>query len=198
MTDMIKNWRHVWGQGNFPFIMVQLANYMDVKDYDKDATWPYLREAQLESLAEENTGMAVIIDIGEALDIHPSNKCDVGQRLAFWALNKSYKIPSVVPSGPIYREMVIEGDKIRLYFDYTAENLLAVDGDLKTFVIAGNNKNFKPANAVIDGSSILVSHSEIKHPVAVRYAWADNPESCNLYNSAMLPASPFRTDRWEK
>jgi len=190
---MIKNWRNDWGQGDFPFLFVQLANFMAVDTEPAESMWAELREAQLMTLALPNTGMAVIIDIGEANDIHPKNKQDVGKRLALWALARSYG-KELVYSGPIYKSMKIENDKVILYFDHVGGGLVAAsDGPLKGFAIAGADRKFVWADAKINGDNIVVSSGEVSAPVAVRYAWADNPV-CNLYNEEGLPASPFRTD----
>ena len=137
----------------------------------------------------------MIIDIGEAGNIHPKNKQDVGKRLALWALAKTYG-KDVVYSGPMYKSHEIQGDKVVLSFDSLGGGLVAKGGDrLKGFAIAGSDKKFVWADARIEGDKVVVSSPEVKSPVAVRYAWADNPE-CNLYNKADLPASPFRTDDW--
>ena len=139
--------------------------------------------------------MAVIIDIGEAKDIHPRNKQDVGYRLALNALATTYG-RDIDYSGPIYKEFNVEGDKIRLYFDHVDGGLVAKDADkLKGFAIAGRDKKFVWADAEIDGDTVVVWSKLVSEPIAVRYAWADNPD-CNLYNKANLPASPFRTDCW--
>jgi sialate O-acetylesterase len=192
---MIKNWRHDWDEGDFPFLFVQLANYMQTKPQPSDSAWAELREAQFMTLALPNTGMAVIIDIGDANNIHPKDKQDVGKRLALWALGKTYE-QKVVCSGPIYRSMKIEGDRIVLQFDYVGGGLVAVPNEpLKGFAIAGADRKFVWADAKIEGDTVVVSSKEVSQPVAVRYAWADNP-TCNLYNKEGLPASPFRTDDW--
>ena len=142
-----------------------------------------------------NTGMAVIIDIGDAKDIHPKNKQDVGKRLALWALANTYG-KDVVYSGPLYKSMEKKGDKIVLHFDHCGGGLVAQGGEpLKGFAIAGEDHKFVWADAKIDGDTVVVSSEQGRQPVAVRYAWADNPV-CNLYNKAGLPASPFRTDTW--
>jgi len=139
--------------------------------------------------------MAVIIDIGEADDIHPKNKQDVGKRLALWALARSYG-KELVYSGPIYKSMEIDGEKIILHFDHVGGGLVAgPDEPLKGFAIAGADHKFVWADAKIDGDSVVVSSDEVSTPAAVRYAWADNPV-CNLSNKEGLPASPFRTDNW--
>jgi len=192
---MIQNWRKDWGQDKFAFLFVQLANFMAVKPEPADSAWAELREAQLMTLALPNTGMAVIIDIGDANDIHPKNKQDVGRRLALWALARTYG-KELVYSGPIYKSMRIEGEKIVMQFDYVGGGLVAGGGGpLKGFAIAGADRKFVWADGKIDGDSVVVSSSEVSEPVAVRYAWADNPV-CNLYNKEGLPASPFRTDDW--
>ncbi len=192
---MIKNWRDDWGQGDFPFLFVQLANFRQAKTEPAESDWAELREAQLMTLALSNTGMAVIIDIGDADDIHPKNKQDVGKRLALWALGKTYG-QKLVCSGPIYRSMRVEGNRIVLQFDYVGSGLAAVlEEPLKGFAIAASDRKFVWADAKIEGNTVAVSSTEVSEPVAVRYAWADNP-ACNLYNKEGLPASPFRTDDW--
>jgi sialate O-acetylesterase len=192
---MIKNWRDDWGVGKFPFLFVQLANFMETKPEPDDSAWAELREAQLMTLALPNTGMAVIIDIGEADDIHPKNKQDVGKRLALWALADTYG-KKLVKSGPIYTSMKVDGNSIVLSFDHVGGGLVAKDGEgLKGFAIAGKDRKFVWADAKIEGDTVVVSSDEVSEPAAVRYAWADNPV-CNLYNQEDLPASPFRTDKW--
>lgn len=192
---MIKNWRADWGQGDFPFLFVQLANFTAIEPEPVDSAWAELREAQLMTLALPNTGMAVIIDIGEANDIHPKNKQDVGKRLALWALAKTYG-KDLVYSGPIYKSMRIEGDKIVLDFEHIGSGLVAGGGEpLKGFAVAGADHKFVWADAKIDGKTVVVSSTEVSEPAAVRYGWANNP-ICNLYNKEGLPASPFRTDDW--
>ncbi|MBN2269761.1 MAG: hypothetical protein JXN61_04050, partial [Sedimentisphaerales bacterium] len=184
-----------WGQGDFPFLFVQLANFMEVKNEPTDSGWAELREAQLRTLSVLNTGMAVIIDIGDAKDIHPKNKQDVGKRLALWALANTYGM-KMEYSGPLYKSMKVEGNKVILGFDHVGGGLVAQgDGPLKGFAIAGEDEKFVWADAKIEGGSVVVSSEQVGAPVAVRYAWADNPV-CNLYNKEGLPASPFRTDDW--
>ena len=194
MPLLINDWRNKWNK-DLSFYWVQLANFTAAATEPGDSRWAELREAQTMALSVPNTGQAVIIDIGEANDIHPKNKQDVGKRLALIALAKDYG-KSVTFSGPMYKSMKIEGDKIRLSFDH-AEGLCAKGGKLKRFEIAGDDKKFVWAEALIAGNDVVVSSSEVEHPVAVRYAWSDNPEGCNLYNGAGLPASPFRTDQWK-
>jgi len=191
---MIQDWRKAWGQGDFPFLFVQLANYQPRKPEPADSAWAELREAQTMTLSLPKTGMAVIIDIGEANDIHPKNKQDVGKRLARAALAIAYG-KHIPYSGPMYDSMKIEGDAIRLTFKHVDGGLVARGGELKGFAIAGDDRRFVWADAKIDGDTILVRSDKVAKPKAVRYAWADNPE-CNLYNKADLPASPFRTDDW--
>lgn len=192
---LIADWRGAWGQENFPFYFVQLANFMKRSNYPTDESWAHLREAQTMALELPNTGMAVTIDIGEAKDIHPKNKQEVGRRLALNALAKTYN-KDIPYSGPIYKSMKIKGNKIHLQFTNTNEGLKIKDSNqLKGFAIAGGDMKFIWAKAKIDGNEVIVWNSKIKNPVAVRYAWANNP-LCNLYNGADLPASPFRTDDW--
>ncbi len=192
---MITNWRQDWGQENFPFLFVQLANFMAVDPEPVDSAWAELREAQLMTLALPNTGMAVIIDIGEAKDIHPKNKQDVGKRLALWALAKTYG-KQLVYSGPIYKSKRAEGNKFMLEFEHVGGSLVAGGGEpLKGFAVAGADRKFAWADAKIEGDTVVVSSDEVSAPVAVRYGWANNPV-CNLYNKEGLPASPFRTDDW--
>ena len=192
---MIKNWRNQWNNGEFPFIFVQLANFNKLQSELKDNDWAELREAQLMTLSLPNTGMAVTIDIGDASDIHPKNKKEVGNRLALNALNWVYG-KEIEYSGPIYKTNRIQGNKINLTFDHVNSGLTTPKNEvLKGFSIAGSDKKFYWAQAEIKDDSIVVWNDRIKNPVAVRYAWASNP-ICNLYNKAGLPASPFRTDSW--
>ena len=192
---MIRSWRDAWKQGDFPFLFVQLANYTPAKDEPADSAWAELREAQTLTLASPNTGMAVITDIGDAGDIHPRNKQDVGLRLALPALATVHGFKGLVYSGPIYKAMRKEKGRIRLEFDHVGGGLVARGGALKGFAIAGADKRFVWAEAAIDGDTVIVSSPHVPKPVAVRYGWAENPP-CTLYNAAELPASPFRTDTW--
>jgi sialate O-acetylesterase len=194
MLDLIRGWRHEWGQGDFPFLFVQLANYRGPASYDLASTWARVRDAQRLTLREPGTGMAVAIDIGEELDIHPINKRDVGERLARWALARTYQ-RNVVASGPLYRQITLEGPRVRVHFDF-AQGLAAKDGELKTFVLAGSDRQFRPARARVEGCSVVVESDDVAAPIAVRYAWSDNPVGCNLVNGEGLPASPFRSDNW--
>jgi sialate O-acetylesterase len=190
---MIRNWREAWGQGDFPFLFVQLANFQARRAQPSESGWAELREAQTMTLREPATGMAVIIDIGEGDNIHPKNKQDVGHRLALWALAKTYG-QSGEYSGPLFDSSAVEGNKIRVRFTH-ADGLRTNDGGaVKGFAIAGADGKFVWADATIDGKDVLVWSDAVAQPVAVRYGWADNPE-VNLYNGAGLPASPFRTDQ---
>jgi len=192
---MIKNWRTKFAQGDFPFLFVQLANFMDPQSQPSESEWAELRDAQRKTLALPNTGMAVIIDIGEWNDIHPLNKQDVGKRLALEAEALAYGNKKIVPAGPLYTSHKVKGNKVILSFSNTGSGLQSKGGaKLKYFAIAGSDKKFVWANAEIQGNTVVVWNDEIKKPVAVRYAWADNPEGANLYNKEGLPASPFKTD----
>jgi sialate O-acetylesterase len=196
LPAMITDWRQKFDVGDFPFYIVQLANYMKRAENPGPSAWAELRESQLltaETLS--NSGLAVTIDIGNAADIHPKNKQDVGKRLALIALNKVYSKGNEY-SGPLYRSGKIEGDAIRIHFDHS-EGLQAKGGSLHGFSIAGKDRKFFWADAKISGKDVLVSSPNVKEPVSVRYGWADNPD-VNLYNGAQLPASPFRTDTWEE
>lgn len=195
MRLMIADWREQWGY-NFPFYITQLANYTARQTQPTESTWAELREAQtMAAQIVPNTGMAVTIDIGEAGDIHPRNKQDVGRRLALQALNKTYGM-SVECSGPMYAGYEIDGNVIRIKFNSTAKGLVVKGDKLEGFTIAGADHKFYWADAKIVGNCIEVSCKDVPRPLAVRYAWAHNPLG-NLYNTAGLPASPFRTDSWQ-
>ncbi len=194
LSTMIREWRKAWDEKDFPFGIVQLANFMAVQsDPNCGSAWAGLRESQYKvSQAVANTGLALAIDIGDAADIHPKNKQDVGKRLGLWALAKVYGRP-VVYSGPVYRSMKVEEKKIRLSFDHVGGGLVARGGPaVKGFSIAGADGKFVWADAKIEGDTVVVWSDKIPQPVSVRYAWADNPV-CNLYNKADLPTCPFRT-----
>lgn len=191
--SMIQSWRKGWGS-EFPFLFVQLANYMQRHEQPTDTNWARLREAQLETLELPRTGMAVTIDIGEANDIHPKNKQDVGKRLALWAEATVY-FKDQEYSGPLPGGFQVEEGKARLTFR-NGEGLKASDGGkIKGFSIAGEDRKFVWADAEVQGDHVVVSSADVPKPVAVRYGWADNPE-VNLINATGLPASPFRTDEW--
>ena len=193
---MINDWRNKWDEGDFPFLFVQLPNFMEAKSEPSKSNWALLREAQLKTLSLPNTGMAVTIDIGEWNDVHPVDKKDVGDRLELAAEKIAYG-NDVVYSGPIYKSMKVEGNKIVLSFTHIGTGLVAKGGeDLKYFAIAGKDKHFVWAKAKVKGDKVIVWNDKIEKPVAVRYAWADDPEGANLYNKEGLPASPFRTDNF--
>ncbi len=194
---LIKDWRKNWNQGEFPFLFVQLPNFMEAKPEPTESNWALLREAQLKTLSVPNTAMAVAIDIGEWNDIHPLNKKDIGKRLFLAAKKVAYGDDTVNYSGPIYKSMEIDGNKIILTFENIDGGLIAKGSEkLNGFAIAGADKHFVWAQAKIENDKIIVYNDEISNPVAVRYAWADNPTGANLYNKGGLPASPFRTDEY--
>ena len=191
---MIADWRSKWKEGDIPFLYVQLPGFGDYDYLPAESSWAELREAQLQSLSVPNTGMAVGIDLGEWNDVHPDRKAPVGDRLALAAERIAYG-DSVVYSGPIYQSSAISGNKILISFDHTGSGLITEDGgELQEFAIAGADKKFVWANAKPEGDKVIVWSDEIKDPMYVRYAWADNPVNPNLYNKEGLPASPFRTD----
>lgn len=212
MSALIGGWRKQWSQGDFPFYFVQLASYQAAKEDPAGGDgWANLREAQRKTLGLPNTGMAVIIDtvpLEQAGNIHPVNKADVGLRLARWALNRDYGQKDVVPSGPLFKELKISGNKAVVTFDHAGTGLMigkkegrapAVadeGGKLKRFAVAGADKKWFWADAVIENNTVVLSSPQVPAPVAVRYAFAMNPAGANLYNREGLPASPFRTDDW--
>ncbi len=197
---LINDWRQGWGQGDFPFLYVQLANYVSDKSKPdhpvepEESAWAEMREAQSTALSLSKTGMVVAIDLGEPRDIHPKNKQDVGHRLALSALKVAYG-QDVVASGPEFKSMKVKGSQIELEFQSIGEGMVSHGGELKGFAVAAADKKFVWATGRIDGNKIIVSSAEVTVPVAVRYSWGDNPEG-NLFNRAGLPASPFRTDHW--
>jgi sialate O-acetylesterase len=195
--NMIQCWRDKWKQPDLPFLYVQLANFQQEPMQPGESNWAKLREAQLMTLAVPKTGMAVAIDVGDANDIHPKDKQTVGYRLSRNALKLVYGKP-VAESGPIYTSMRTDGNKIILKFKNVEGGLMCKDkyGYLKSFAIAGVDKKFYWAKAMINGDQIVVYADKVANPVAVRYGWADNPADANLYNGQGLPASPFRTDDW--
>jgi len=195
LPTMIKDWRARWNEGPFPFLIVQIANYLARAPQPGDNDWAELREAQARTADMlPNVGLAVTIDIGEAGDIHPKNKQDVGRRLALAARKIAYG-EDVVYSGPSYRAMKVKGNEVRLTFDHVDGGLVVKGARLTGFSVAGADRKFYWADARIDGNEVVVSAPEVSDPVAVRYAWAYNPEA-PLYNAAGLPAVPFRTDDW--
>jgi len=190
---MIQNWRKDWGRGDFPFYYVQIAPFR----YGTKFIAAELREAQLMALSVPNTAMVVTTDIGDPNDIHPRNKQEVGRRLALCALAETYGRGDTVCSGPIYKSMKIETGRIRIFFEHVNGGLVAKGGPLTHFEIAGENREFLPAQAVIDGETVVVSCKKVHHPVAVRFGWSNTAEP-NLFNKAGLPASAFRTDDWPR
>jgi sialate O-acetylesterase len=196
--EMINDWRTQWNQGDFPFLFVSLANFNPPVETPGESNWAELREAQTKTLSLPNTGMALAIDIGEANDIHPKNKQDVGKRLALNALKIAYN-KDIVYSGPMYQSVEFKDGKAFVTFTETGSGLKAKDkyGYLKGFTIAGADKKFEWAKAeIIDNKTVVVYSENINDPKSVRYGWANNPDDVNLYNAEGLPANPFRTDDW--
>ncbi|MCR9288778.1 MAG: beta galactosidase jelly roll domain-containing protein [Bacteroidetes bacterium] len=194
---MIQDWRKRYGIGDFPFLYVQLANFRAAQKEPIDSDWAVLRASQTSTLkAIPNVAQAVIIDIGEADDIHPRNKHDVGHRLALGARKLAYG-EDLVYSGPVFKSKTIEDNRIRIQFDHVGSGLVAKDkyGYLKGFAIAGENGQFVWAQAKIERNSVIVWNDTLQNPKHVRYGWADNPDDVNLYNKEDLPACPFRTDQ---
>lgn len=196
---MINDWRRHWNQGDFPFYFVQLASFNpDGGNVIKGSDWAELREAQAMTLSLPNTGMAVTTDIGESHDIHPRNKQDVGKRLAAIALNKDYG-KQIEYSGPVYKSMAVEGNKVIISFDHAGKGLEVRDryGYIKGFAIAGSDQQFRYAKASVDGDKVVVYADGVDQPVAVRYSWENDAADSNLYNKEGFPAAPFRTDNWK-
>ncbi len=193
---LIRHWRNVWHQGDFPFYFVQLPN-LDRQPEPSKSGWAELREAQLMTLNVLNTGMAVTIDVGDPKDLHPTNKKPVGERLAIIALSQTYG-KSIEFSGPIFKSVTFGKKNIVVSFTHIGDGL-TTKGNVKLagFTVAGKDKKFVPVDAKIKGNEVIISNSKVKKPVSIRYAWADNPK-CNLFNKNGLPASPFRTDEWEE
>ncbi len=207
LPRMIENWRGVWGEGDFPFLIVQLPCNGPDSTPVAGSGWPYLREAQLMALSVPRTAMAVTIDIGDPANVHPKDKLDVGLRLALAARKLAYG-EAVTGCGPLYKSSTVEGTKMRIQFTETGGGLIIGQSPwlapgvqplpkdrLIGFYIAGEDRQWVEAEAAIDGDSVVVSGPRVAHPAAVRYAWANSPR-CNLYNKECLPASPFRTDSW--
>jgi sialate O-acetylesterase len=188
-SAMITDWRAHWGQGDFPFYVVQIPGQKDISNN------PLVREQQNQVLQLKNTALAVIIDTGEAKNVHPKNKEPVGERLARIALANAYG-QTIESSGPVFDSLKIEGDKALVKFTHTDGQLVAKGGPLKWFQVAGDDQQFHDATAEIQGDTVVVSSPDVPHPVAVRYAWDNFPENANLFNKDDLPASPFRTDHW--
>ncbi|HEX2854370.1 MAG TPA: sialate O-acetylesterase [Opitutaceae bacterium] len=191
-VNLIRTWRTSWRQNDLPFFFVQLPNYADA---DANGTsWALMREAQAKALALPSTGMAVTIDIGESDNLHPTDKQEVGRRLALIALSKIYDIPTDW-SGPQFTSTTREGGTMRVKFQHATTGLIARDGEVQSLEIAGADKVFHPAISRIEGDILIVSSPQVPEPVAVRYAWKNAPK-VNLFNRAGLPAVPFRTDTW--
>lgn len=197
LTTLIGNWRSTWKNDSLPFLLVQLPNFMKPLDEPGESNWALLRESQLKALQLPVTGMAVAIDLGEWNDIHPLNKKDVGIRLSLLARTIAYKENIQGYTGPIYQSHRVTGKKIEITFNCFGSKLKIRDNQpLRLFSIAGQDKKFVWANAKIKGNKVIVQSKQVKHPLAVRYAWADNPAKANLINGEGLPASPFRSDDW--
>ena len=193
---LIRDWHRTWGGREFPFLFVQVANVLPPDPEPRLSEWAELRESQALALSLPNTAMAVTIDIGEEKDVHPKNKQDVGHRLALPARALVYGEKELVYSGPVYERLKIENGRIRLFFRHIGGGLVARGGTLRHFAIAGADRKFVWAEAEIDGDTVLVHSDRVPEPAAVRYAWANDPAGCNLYNREGLPAVPFRTDDW--
>jgi sialate O-acetylesterase len=192
MTTLIKNWRQAWNKPELPFIYVQLPGFMERNNLPQESNWADLRMQQLQLLKVSNTAMAVALDLGEWNDIHPLNKKDVGTRLALQAEQLVYGNKTIVHSGPLFEKITAEGKKLVISFSNTGSGL-KVNGsnELKHFAIAGSDGKYQWANAEIKGDQVIVWNDNINKPVSVRYAWAHNPDTANLYNQENLPASPF-------
>lgn len=185
---MIESWRSAW-EKDFPFYYVQIAPFK----YEKPLVGALVQEAQLMAMSTKNVGMVVTNDIGEINDIHPQNKLDVGKRLAYWALNKTYG-KDLEYAGPLYQSMEQEGDQLRIHFDYS-DGLHLIPTEANYFLIAGADEVFYPAHVVIEANTLIAKHPMVTNPVSLRYAFS-NTASGNLFNATGLPASPFRTDDW--
>jgi sialate O-acetylesterase len=204
--NLIQSWRTSWGQGDFPFLFVQVANFGVTTPEPVESTWAELREAQAAALSVPGTGMATAMDLGVGGNVHPPNKRDVGLRLALVAKARVYGKKDIVFSGPTYDRMKIEGGTIRISFQnaggLTVRNKtslgVTLDGEPSPqgFAMAGTDRKWVWASAKLEGETVVVWNDQIPKPLAVRYAWSDNP-AINLYNGAGLPAMPFRTDDWD-
>jgi sialate O-acetylesterase len=192
LPALIADWRNKWQEGPIPFLYAQLPNFMEVEYLPSESSWAELRFAQLKALSVPNTAMAVTIDAGEWNDIHPLEKKVVGDRLALAARRLAYGDEKIIYSGPVYKSLTRDGNRLIIEFDHIGSGLMAKGGgDLNYFSVAGADKKFVWADAIIENNHVVVWSDEISDPVWVRYAWADNPESANLYNIEGLPASPF-------
>ena len=195
LPELIKCWRSTWGIQNLYFINVQLPNYGEAKYLPVESQWAELREAERKALTLPHTAMAVTYDLGEWNDIHPQNKKDVGERLALAAERVAYGNTNIVSSGPVLQSAKLDSGKIILTFSETGSGLVANGGSkLKYFAIAGADRHFVWATALISGNQVIASSDKVTQPKYVRYAWADNPDGANLYNKEGLPASPFEAE----
>jgi len=192
-AHLAEDWRRNFGRRDLPIIYAQLPNFGPEESYQEDSTWAVLRHEQLRCLTTSHTAMAVTIDVGEYNDLHPKDKKTVGERMARCAMQIVYG-ENIIASGPIYKAMEIVEDKIHIRFDHVGGGLVARGGELGGFAICGTDGTYVPARAVISGDQVIVTHEQIREPVHVRYAWADNPAAANLYNVEGLPASPFTTE----
>ena len=190
-ADVIRDWRKQFNQGDFPFLFVQLANFMAAKADPSESDWAATREAQRKALSEKNTAMVVAIDVGEWNDIHPLNKQAVGERLALAAQKLAYGDKKIISSGPNASSVKREGKSLLISFDKGTDDLIINDGVLHQIAIAGADKKYVWSKAKLQGKKLVVWSDQVAEPVSVRYAWADNPQGANLYNKAGLPASPF-------
>lgn len=196
LPALIENWRTKWGQGNFPFLYVQLPNYMETYPEPRESNWAVLRQTQLESLKVPNTAMAVAIDLGEWNDIHPLNKEDVGNRLALLARKIAYGEKNLNASSPMPVKSVFEKDKVIISFKNTGKGLVVKNGvELQSFAISNDGKSFVWAKAKITGDSVEVWNENVKDPIAVRYAWDNNPADANLFSKEGLPSTPFEVKK---
>jgi sialate O-acetylesterase len=196
---LIADWRAQWHQPRMPFYFVQLASFQPLERNSlAGSPWAELRDAQRQTATLAGTGMVVATDVGNANDIHPRNKQAIGLRLALQALKGEYGKKNIAANGPIYRALRVHGSQLELSFSELGGGLVAAgsDGVLRGFAVADDGRQFRSAQARIQGNMVIVSHPDIKHPTVVRYGWLDNPEQSNLFNRSGLPASPFRTDDW--
>ncbi len=195
LPALIGGWRRAWGQGDFPFYIVQLPGYGPVSENAEQSEWAELREAQAAALALPNTGLVCTIDLGEPRNVHPRNKSEVGVRLYQLALARTYGI-DVEYAGPRFLSAKAEGNRMRVQFADIGTGLKSIDGGpLRGFAVAGEDRAFHKATALIDGDTVVVESPEVPEPISVRYAWAASP-SCNLAGANGMPAWPFRSDTW--
>lgn len=191
--ELIRSWRDRWGLGDFPFLFVQLANYGEIAREPAESDWAAVRQAQLEALELPGTGMAVAADIGDWNDLHPQNKKEIGRRLAQAAKRIAYGDRSVTPMGPVVQSVRRDGGRLLVRFQYAESGLTGRRGSvLSGFELCGCNRRFRPAEAVIEGTSVSVRRGDLPEPAGIRYAWADSPAELSLYNQDGLPASPFQ------